>query len=104
MPLYLRGPDGDGVHWPTRDGGRVGTATALGDGAVPQTAATSTSHVHPGIARELSGGATELSGGATELSPARELEPEQSALSAGYPPGDAPPAASHLPDTSSTSR
>eukprot|EP00964_Phaeocystis_antarctica_P032697 scaffold18529_cov62-Phaeocystis_antarctica.AAC.1 len=28
IPFYCRGPDGDGVHWPTKDGGRVGTATS----------------------------------------------------------------------------
>ena len=49
LPFYCRGPGGDGVHWPTNDGGRVGTASSLADVALPASA----SHVHPGIAREL---------------------------------------------------
>lgn len=48
LPCYCDGPDGDGVHWPTNDGGRLSTASALADGAMPASAA----HVHPGIARE----------------------------------------------------
>jgi len=89
IPMYLRGPDGDGVHWPTRDGGRVGTATSLADEAQAHSQTASASHVHPGI---------------RELSPRGELDPAQCSLPAGHSLGNLPATASQVSATSSTSR